>query len=345
VEDLRAGDASARFGEHRVAAKQRDPVGRELRAHARDETSGEVVEAGRGADLLHRDECVDARIGKGVDHPPLLDRHTVDLFDLAHEQLHEILAGQYDRELVDGDVLAALQDLDADDVRARRADARRDETQRARAVGEPDAHDDVGFHDASVRWPSVTERLGILGGTFDPVHVAHLVAALEARYQLGLDRVLLVVAGDPWQKRAEVAASATDRYDMVAAAVDGLDGLEACALELERAGPTYTIDTVDALARADRHIVLIVGSDVANRIHTWHRADDLRDRVELAVVTREGERIGALAGWSLSRVTMPRLDVSSTDIRRRVACGAPVEFLVPAAAVRVLRERRLYTRR
>ena len=140
------------------------------------------------------------------------------------------------------------------------------------------------------------ERLGILGGTFDPVHVAHVAAACEAHHQLGLDRVLLVVAGDPWQKRGEVVASAEDRFAMVAAAVEGVDGLEASRAEIDRPGPTYTIDTVEAMRAPDRELTLIVGSDAAAGIESWERAGALREAVRLAVVGREHDR-SAPAGW------------------------------------------------
>jgi nicotinate-nucleotide adenylyltransferase len=188
------------------------------------------------------------------------------------------------------------------------------------------------------------ERLGIMGGTFDPVHIAHLVAAVEARHALALDRTLFVVASDPWQKSGSVVAPAEARFEMVSAAIAGLAGMEASRLELDRDGPTYTIDTVDALASATRDVFLIVGSDVAAHMDTWHRADELRARVTLAVLTREGYPCVGPPGWNVVGVPMPRLDVSSTDIRERCVNGRPIDVLVPAAAVRVLRAYGLYTR-
>ncbi len=188
------------------------------------------------------------------------------------------------------------------------------------------------------------ERLGILGGTFDPVHVAHLAAAAAARDQLGLDRVLVVVAGDPWQKRGRALAPAEVRFEMVAAAIESVDGLIASRLEIDRAGPTYTVDTVEAL-RSDRRceLFLVVGSDVAVSLHTWHRSADLREAVTLAVVDREDVAPSIPpAGWRTARVHMPRLDVSSTDLRRRIAAGESVEFLVPPPASRILRAHDLY---
>lgn len=190
------------------------------------------------------------------------------------------------------------------------------------------------------------DRLGILGGTFDPVHVAHLAAATAARDQLALDRVLVVVAGDPWMKRGRVLAPAEIRFEMVAAAIDGVDGLEASRLEIDRPGPTYTVDTVEQV-RGDMpgtDVFLIVGSDVAASMDTWHRVDDLRALVALALVDREDAApTAAPPGWRCVRVHMPRLDVSSTDLRRRVAAGESVDFLVPPPAARVLRAHDLYT--
>ena len=194
------------------------------------------------------------------------------------------------------------------------------------------------------------ERLGILGGTFDPVHVGHIVAAVQARHTLALDRVLLMVAGDPWQKQGVVVAPAQDRVDMVVAATDGIDGLEVSTLEVERKGPSYTLDTLRALESPDRRIFLIIGSDVASTLATWHRVDDLKELATLAVLDRAG--VAELshipdadwtAGWNVEWVPMPHIDISSTELRVRMAEGSPIDGLVPQQAVRVIRQRRLYT--
>ncbi|MFQ5558280.1 MAG: nicotinate-nicotinamide nucleotide adenylyltransferase, partial [Acidimicrobiales bacterium] len=116
------------------------------------------------------------------------------------------------------------------------------------------------------------ERLGVLGGTFDPPHHGHLATALEVRHRLRLDRVLLVVANDPWQKTAlQPVTPAVDRLALVRAAVEGLDGLEANADEIDRGGESYTADTLAALRR--RHpaaaLFVIVGSDAAEGLDTW----------------------------------------------------------------------------
>lgn len=189
------------------------------------------------------------------------------------------------------------------------------------------------------------ERIGVFGGTFDPIHVAHVVSAVEARRALSLDRVVLVPAGDPWQKRGSVTAPAADRLAMVEAAVDGIAGLEVSPLEVERDGPSYTYQTLEALAAPGRELFLIVGADVAATMHSWVGAEHLPDLATLVVVDRAGEHRPAHslpAGWACERVAIPRLDVSSTELRDRAARGWPLDGLVPPGAVRVIAERRLY---
>jgi len=166
--------------------------------------------------------------------------------------------------------------------------------------------------------------------------------ASSARHQLDLDRVLVVVARDPWQKRDRVIAPAEVRYEMLAAALDCSEGIEASRIELERDGPTYTIDTVEQLASPDRELFLVIGSDVAAGLPTWHRVDELRELVTLAIVDRDASPFPSPAGWRVARVAVPRLDLSSTDLRARVAAGAPIDFLVPTPAARILRAHHLY---
>ena len=193
------------------------------------------------------------------------------------------------------------------------------------------------------------ERVGILGGTFDPVHIGHLVVADEARHALELDRVLLVVANDPWQKRGgRPLTAAEDRYAMVAAATEGVAGIEADRREIDRGGPSYTIDTVAELSAAQRQatLFLVVGADVAAELDTWHRADELARAVTLVVVDRGGVAQGPdPAGWTVVRLAVPALEISSSDLRRRLAEGRGVDFLVPEAAMRCIRTRGLYASR
>ncbi|MGH9154671.1 MAG: nicotinate-nucleotide adenylyltransferase [Acidimicrobiales bacterium] len=189
-------------------------------------------------------------------------------------------------------------------------------------------------------------RLGLLGGTFDPVHVGHVVAAAEARHALALDTVLLVVANRPWQKEGtRPITPALDRLAMVEAAVDGVDGLEATAIEIERGGLSYTADTVAELAalHPGAELFLLVGADVAADLGTWTRQDELHRAVTIAVITRAGEPPPRpLPPWRTVVVDMPALEVSSRDLRARVAAGRPLDGLVPPGALDELRRRGLY---
>lgn len=192
-------------------------------------------------------------------------------------------------------------------------------------------------------------RIGIFGGTFDPVHVGHLVAAVEARERLALDKVLMVVAHDPWQKsgRRRVTA-ARDRLAVVKAAVAGVEGLEASAIEIERGGRSYTADTVRHLTGSypGAELFLVVGADVASELSTWRRVEELVGAVTLVVVERGGvDPIPDPPGWRVRRLRIPRLEISSSDLRRRLATGHSVEFLIPEAAIRCIRRRGLYASR
>ncbi len=189
------------------------------------------------------------------------------------------------------------------------------------------------------------EKVGVFGGTFDPPHIGHLVAASEVRFALGLDRVLMVVANDPWHKApGHEATPATDRLAMVEAAVASLEGLEASDVEIRRGGPSYTIDTLVELREGGlSELFLIVGADAAAGLAGWRRASELPSLAELVLVDREGTLPARDPdGWPSRRVRVPRLDVSSTDLRRRFRTGAPVDLLVPRGAVEIARRRGLY---
>lgn len=191
----------------------------------------------------------------------------------------------------------------------------------------------------------VGERIGVLGGTFDPVHVGHVVAAVDARSALHLDRVLLVVAGDPWQKRGQVVASGPDRLALVRAAVAGLDGIEACDVEVERPGPSVTADTLETLGAPGRSFFLLLGADAVANMPTWKRLDETRDLATVVVVERAGDSHTEPPGpgWRFERLSIPRLDVSSSDVRARLAAGRPVDGLLPPAVIAEIRARGLYT--
>jgi len=189
------------------------------------------------------------------------------------------------------------------------------------------------------------ERLGVFGGTFDPVHVGHVVVATESRAQLALDRVLLVVAGDPWQKRGKVVASAADRLALVDAAVDGVEGVEASAIEIERDAPSVTAETLEALSAPGRELFLVLGADAVANMGTWRRLEETRDLATVVVVERAGDAHSEPpgSGWRVQRVAIPRLDIASTDLRERLRSGRPIDGLVPPAVVRTIHTRGLYT--
>jgi nicotinate-nucleotide adenylyltransferase len=190
----------------------------------------------------------------------------------------------------------------------------------------------------------VPERLGILGGTFDPVHVGHIVAAVDVRAAVGLDRVLMVVAGDPWQKRGAVVASPAQRFEMVERACAGIEGVDASRAELDHEGPSVTADTLERLQAPDRELYLLLGADAVANMPTWRRLEETRNLAAIAVVERAGEHATPPgAGWRFEHVAIPRLDVSSSEIRRRVGAGLPIDGLTPEPVVQFIRDERLYT--
>jgi nicotinate-nucleotide adenylyltransferase len=189
-------------------------------------------------------------------------------------------------------------------------------------------------------------RIGVFGGTFDPIHVGHLVAAVNVRHALALDRLLLVVANQPWQKEGiRSITPAEDRLAMVEAAVGGVTGIEASRLEIDRGGPSFTADTLAELSALHPSAALfcVVGADVADVLDTWERSATIARLATLVVVNRPGSvRTAALPGWKVEEVEVPALEVSSTDLRSRAADGRPLDYLVPEAAIRCIRSRNLY---
>ena len=189
-------------------------------------------------------------------------------------------------------------------------------------------------------------RIGVFGGTFDPLHIGHLVAAVNVRHVLGLDRVIFVVANDPWQKvdEREITPAAV-RLDMVRASLADVDGCEVSELELARGGPSYTADTLAELQQLHpgSELFLILGSDAASGLPTWERHGEIPALAHVVVVDRPG-RVGERPpeDWVHTVVECPMLDVSSTDIRRRVRSGEPIRFLVPPAVETTIEGRQLY---
>jgi nicotinate-nucleotide adenylyltransferase len=191
----------------------------------------------------------------------------------------------------------------------------------------------------------VTARIGVFGGTFDPIHNGHLVTAVNVHHELGLDRTLLVPAGEPWQKSGRRIAPGADRLAMVQAAIAGIDGLEACDIEVRRSGPSYTADTLAELRAGDpdAELFVVVGSDVAALLETWERAEEVQEVATLVMVVRPGsEAETPPAGWRHVTVEIPQLEIGSSEVRERLCDGRPIQFLVPREVWELIEARGLY---
>jgi len=186
----------------------------------------------------------------------------------------------------------------------------------------------------------------VFGGTFDPIHAGHVAAAAAVHRALDLDRTLLVVANEPWQKEGTRSVTpAEDRLAMVVAAVADRPGLEPSRLEIDRGGPSYTVDTVEELhgLYPGSELFLVVGADVVPDLRTWRHQGDLQQSVVLVVVDRPGAtREQPPPGWRAVSVPVPAFDVSSTELRARLEAGRPVDGLVPEGVIRCIRDRNLY---
>lgn len=204
------------------------------------------------------------------------------------------------------------------------------------------SHGDQGNQSANAGGEK--RRIGLLGGTFDPPHLGHLVVGDQVRKAAGLDEVWFVVANDPWQKADREVTPAAVRLEMTEAAIAAAPGLSVSSIEIERGGETYTIDTLETLRarHPDVEWSVIVGRDAAAGLHTWHRADDLRAAARFLVVDRPGSVAEVSAGFSSSPVDVPELEISSSDIRRRVAAGESIRFLVPDAVIELVERHGLY---
>lgn len=188
-------------------------------------------------------------------------------------------------------------------------------------------------------------RIGLFGGTFDPPHVGHLVTAVNVRHALQLDQVVLMVANVPWQKQGQRTISpATDRLAMVAAAVADVPGLVVGDLEIRRGGPSYTADTLAELAEMHpgAELFTVIGDDAAAAITTWERYEEVAARSALVVVDRPGDPVALPDGFPWVRVEVPRLEVSSTDLRARVVDGRPLDYLLTEPVLEIVRSRALY---
>ncbi len=192
----------------------------------------------------------------------------------------------------------------------------------------------------------VKKRLGVMGGTFDPIHHGHLVAASEVVSQFHLDEVVFVPTGTPWQKDRRPVSPAEDRYLMTVVATMSNPQFSVSRIDIDREGPTYTTDTLRELRalHADADLFFITGADALSQIFSWRNAEELFDLAHFIGVTRPGHTLtdpGFPAG-GVSLVEVPALAISSTDCRLRVSRGEPVWYLVPDEVVRYIDKRKLY---
>jgi nicotinate-nucleotide adenylyltransferase len=199
-------------------------------------------------------------------------------------------------------------------------------------------------------------RIGILGGTFDPPHIGHLWLASLAAEELDLERVVFMPAGRPPHTRSQRVSAATDRLLMTRLAISGDDRFDLSALEMERTGPSFTVDTIEELQRMHgpaTRLFLVMAADSLAQIDTWREPDRLLSMVEWAVGPRPGSRLDRAVieqrfGAAASRIHLldgPALDVSSSELRRRVATGRTISYLVPRSVEQHIHDRELYRAR
>ncbi|MEU1077518.1 MULTISPECIES: nicotinate-nucleotide adenylyltransferase [unclassified Streptomyces] len=193
----------------------------------------------------------------------------------------------------------------------------------------------------------VKRRIGVMGGTFDPIHHGHLVAASEVASQFHLDEVVFVPTGQPWQKSHKNVSAAEDRYLMTVIATASNPQFSVSRIDIDRGGATYTVDTLRDLRslNSDADLFFITGADALSQIlTTWRDVDELFSLAHFIGVTRPGHILtdDGLPEGGVSLVEVPALAISSTDCRARVAQGDPVWYLVPDGVVRYIDKRQLY---
>ncbi|KAD3720528.1 nicotinate-nucleotide adenylyltransferase [Arthrobacter yangruifuii] len=188
-------------------------------------------------------------------------------------------------------------------------------------------------------------RLGVMGGTFDPIHHGHLVAASEVASTFDLDEVVFVPTGDPWHKpAAQQVSPAEHRYLMTVIATASNPRFTVSRVDIDRPGPTYTIDTLRDLkaARPDAELFFITGADAMAQILSWKDIQELWSLAHFVGVTRPGHVLENVGRDDVSLMEVPAMAISSTDCRRRVAGGKPVWYLVPDGVVQYIAKHRLY---
>lgn len=189
-------------------------------------------------------------------------------------------------------------------------------------------------------------KIGVMGGTFDPIHHGHLVAASEVADRFGLDEVVFVPTGEPWQKGDRPVSPAEDRYLMTVVATASNPRFGVSRVDVDRRGPTYTVDTLRdlSLRLPDAALYFITGADALAAILTWRDVDELFGLAHFVGVTRPGYDLGDdhLPAGAVTLVEVPAMAISSSDCRRRVAEGHPVWYLVPDGVVQYIAKRGLY---
>jgi nicotinate-nucleotide adenylyltransferase len=192
----------------------------------------------------------------------------------------------------------------------------------------------------------MTSRVGIMGGTFDPIHHGHLVAASEVATLFALDEVIFVPTGEPWQKSHRRVSPAEHRYLMTVIATASNPHFWVSRVDIDRAGPTYTIDTIRDIAaqRPDGDLYFITGADALAQILSWKDAEDALKLATFVGVTRPGYDLSDehLPSDSVTLVDVPAMAISSSDCRARVSAGKPVWYLVPDGVVQYISKHQLY---
>ncbi|MDR6892942.1 nicotinate-nucleotide adenylyltransferase [Falsarthrobacter nasiphocae] len=188
-------------------------------------------------------------------------------------------------------------------------------------------------------------RLGIMGGTFDPIHHGHLVAASEVAARYDLDEVIFVPTGRPWQKADQLVTPAEHRYLMTVVATASNPRFTVSRVDIDRAGPTYTVDTLRDLKRqyAESELFFITGADALAKIMSWKDVDEMWDLATFVGVTRPGHVLSNQGLEGVELLEIPAMAISSTDCRERVREGLPVWYLVPDGVVQHIAKHHLYS--
>ena len=192
------------------------------------------------------------------------------------------------------------------------------------------------------------KRLGVMGGTFDPIHHGHLVAASEVQFWFHLDEVVFVPTGQPWQKSDQKVSPAEDRYLMTVIATASNPRFSVSRVDIDRPGPTYTVDTLRdlrSLRGPEWELYFITGADALEQILSWRDLDELFELAHFVGCTRPGHALSdaGLPEGKVTLVEVPALAISSTECRQRVSDGEPIWYLVPDGIVQYISKRQLYT--